>query len=144
MRASIRNAVRTIFVSWAVGLLGACGDSDGVGTQADQLGVGAECVSNEECVQSNVDGGLSSECLTQFKGGYCGIENCTASVDCPQGSACVLHDDGQTYCFRLCTGKPECNLHRSPENESNCTSEVDYVDGAKDVGKACVPPNSGI
>lgn len=124
--------------------LAACGDDSG-GTPADRLGVGAECATNADCLQSHRDGGLSEECLTQFKGGYCGIENCTGDGDCPEHSACVAHDDGKNYCFRLCADKPECNLYRSPDVESNCTSKVEYVGGDKDTtGKACVPPSSGI
>lgn len=123
--------------------LTACGDDSG-GTPADQLGVGAECTKNADCLQSHRDGGLSEECLTQFKGGYCGIENCTGNDDCPAGSACVAHDDGKNYCFRLCADKPECNRYRSPDVEANCSSNVEYVDGSKTTGKACVPPSSGI
>jgi hypothetical protein len=117
-----------------------CGDDDG-GSAADRIGVGAECESNEDCPQSERDGGISQECLTQFKGGYCGLENCADHEDCPQGSGCVTHDDGNNYCFRLCGDKPECNLHRSLENEANCSSSIDYADA--DLGKACVPPSGG-
>ena len=35
---------------------------------------------------------------------------------------------------------PECNANRDLENEANCSSNVDYVDG-KTGGKACVPPS---
>jgi len=136
----LRFTFATIFLLAAV-TLSACGDSDG-GNSADVLGVGAECTMDDECAQSNVDGGLSSSCLTQFKGGYCGIEDCTAQDDCPEGSACVMHDDGNNYCFRLCLNKDECNLNRSPDNESNCSSNIDFAGGA-DLGKACVPPSSG-
>lgn len=124
--------------------LGACGGDDD-GTNADQLGVGAECAKNDECLQSHRDGGLAQECLTQFKGGYCGIENCKSGDDCPEGSACVAHDDGKHYCFRLCADKPECNRYRAPDVEANCTSKVDYVGADKGAtGKACVPPSSGL
>ena len=125
-------------------LLAACGDSGG-GNHADALGVGAECVSNADCVQSDIDGGLSEECLPQFKGGYCGIEDCLTQEDCPPGAACVIHDDGHNYCFRLCADKAECNVHRSADNEANCSADVDYVDADKaTLGKACVPPSSGL
>ena len=124
------------------GALGACGDDDG--SSADRLGVGAQCSSDHDCLQSGVDGGLSEMCLAQFKGGYCGIEDCASNDDCPSGSACVAHDDGHNYCFRTCADKPECNLHRDPDSESNCSSKVSYVDSPKgDAPKACVPPSSG-
>ena len=122
--------------------LGACGDNDGGGNPSDRLLVGAECATDDDCLQSNVDGGFSEQCLTQFKGGYCGIEDCTALDDCPAGSACVAHTDGNNYCFRLCLDKPECNANRTPDDESNCSSNVTYVGASKDdVGKACVPPS---
>ena len=136
--------MKTLGVVLALCGLCACGD-DGGGNTADRLGVGAECTKDDDCMQSRIDGGLSETCLTQFKGGYCGIEDCAANDECPTGSACVIHEDGHNYCFRLCTDKPECNLNRSPDVESNCSSKIEYTDGTKDIlGKACVPPSSGI
>jgi hypothetical protein len=117
-----------------------CGDDDD-GTQADRLGVGAECESDDDCLQSERDGGISQECLTQFKGGYCGLEDCIDNDDCPEGSGCVAHDDGNNYCFRLCGDKPECNLNREPDNEANCSSSIEYA--SDPLGKACVPPSGG-
>src|SRR6266478_7407693 len=75
-----------------VALLGwGCGDS---GTEADRLGVGAQCTKAQDCASGQ-------QCLA-FKGGYCGLSGCTANKDCPAGSACVRHDDGMNYCFRIC------------------------------------------
>jgi hypothetical protein len=121
-------------------LLFGCGDDDG-GNAADRLGVGAQCARDADCLQSTVDGGISQTCLTQFKGGYCGVEDCTSAEDCPMGSACVAHDDGNNYCFRICADKPECNLHRDADNESNCSANVDYVEEPAGGAKACVPPS---
>jgi hypothetical protein len=84
---------------------------------------------------------VPQRCLTQFKGGYCGLQNCTSHAACPEGSACVVHEDGDRYCFRSCIDKAECNVNRTPDNESNCSSSVTYVDGDKSLGKACVPPS---
>lgn len=108
-----------------------CGDD---GNEADRRGVGATCTTAEDCFE------MDQSCLEQFKGGYCGVEGCNSSEDCPAGSACVAHTDGSNYCFRLCVDKPECNRHRDEANESNCSSSVDYVD-AETTGKACVPPS---
>ena len=124
------------------GLAIGCGSS--TETEADRVGVGAECTDAAEC--ESADPEVVLECLTQFKGGYCGLEGCTGDVDCPEGSACVTHDDGtgpRNYCFRLCQDKPECNLHRSVENESNCVGSITFVDPRND-SKACEPPSSGI
>ena len=82
-------------------------------------------------------------CLLDFNGGYCGIPGCDTAADCPDGSTCVFHTDGQTYCFRECIDKPECNLNRPPDLEANCSSSFDFNDPADDVGqKACIPPSS--
>lgn len=104
----------------------------GAGTEADELGVGAECGGESDCLEDQA-------CLQQFKGGYCGIEGCQLDDDCPEGSACVAHSDGANYCFRSCTDKSECNLNRSPDNESNCSANIDFTDMGS--GKACVPPS---
>ena len=106
----------------------ACG-----GSEADDLGVGAECAANDDC-----DADTDQVCLG-FKGGYCGIEGCLANADCPEDSACVAHDDGINYCFRICIDKAECNANRSVENESNCSANVDFVEPTN--AKACVPPS---
>lgn len=111
--------------------LAACGN----GTEADELGVGAQCTSTDEC---NPD--LAATCLTQFKGGYCGLTGCASDADCPEASACVRHGDGVNYCFRVCADKPECNANRDVDNEANCSGSADFVDGAMG-RKACIPPS---
>ena len=113
--------------------LTACGDD---GTEADRLGVGAQCGVNDDC---KLEGQV---CLTQFTGGYCGLADCTNDAECPEGSACVIHDDGRNYCFRLCLEKPDCNLNRSAEVEANCTGSITFVDEARE-DKACEPSSSG-
>ena len=123
-----------------MGLAVGCGSSDGE-TAADRVGVGAECTDAAEC--ESADQEVVLECLTQFTGGYCGLEGCTGDVDCPEGSACVTHDDGKNYCFRVCQDKPDCNLNRSVENESNCVGSITFVDPRND-RKACEPPSSGL
>jgi hypothetical protein len=115
--------------------LGACGDDDdGRGTEADYYGVGASCQNDDQCRDEG------QVCLP-FKDGYCGIEGCTADEDCPQGSACVIYDDGNNYCFLLCRDKPDCNLNRPLDGESNCVSSITYVEGDAGHGKACEPPS---
>ena len=114
-----------------------CGDD---ATEADRIGVGAECSDSAQC--PNVME-IELQCLTQFKGGYCGLEGCTADSDCPEASACVTHDDRKNYCFRLCGDKPDCNRNRSGENEANCVGSIDFVEPRND-RKACEPPSSGL
>ncbi len=129
--------MRTFTFILVLTLASACGD-DSDGNESDRLGVGAECASDDDCLREG-DGGINLSCL-EFKGGYCGLESCTSNADCPELSACVTHDDNKNYCFRTCLEKPECNANRSLENEANCSSSVDYVDG-KAGSKACVPPS---
>ncbi|MGE0549814.1 MAG: hypothetical protein AB7O24_27230 [Kofleriaceae bacterium] len=107
-------------------------------SESDRLGVGAACTASEDCLE---DDGQS--CLTQFKGGYCGVAACTGDADCPEDSACIAHTDGSNYCFRTCGDKIDCNANRDVENESNCSANVTFLDGANE-RKACVPPSSGI
>jgi hypothetical protein len=119
-------------------------DNDDDGTEADQFGVGAECSADSDCDEYEPEedtGGYELTCLTQFTGGYCGLDDCLGNEDCPDGSACVAHDDGMNYCFRRCSDKGECNLNRDPDNESNCSSNIEFVEPTN--GKACVPPSSG-
>jgi hypothetical protein len=111
-------------------LLPGCGDDDNE-SEAQRHGVGSACLVDADCTEAG------QTCLA-FKGGYCGVADCTTS--CPEGSACVTHDDGKNYCFLVCTDKPQCNLHRLPEVEANCSSSVTFVDSALTV-KACVPPS---
>lgn len=115
---------------WFVAVLAACGDD---GTEADRAGVGAECTEDEECAEGQ-------RCLA-FKGGYCGLEGCEENGDCPSGSLCVAHDDGENYCFRVCTDKAECNRNRSADVASNCASNIEFVPDDTQA-KACVPPSS--
>lgn len=117
----------------------------GGGNAADALGVAAECAVEEDCPEVTVnDEATQLKCLTQFKGGYCAIEDCTSNVDCPEGASCVAHEDGENYCFRQCTEKAECNANRSGDNQANCSGNFTYADEADDVGslKACIPPSN--
>lgn len=112
--------------------LTSCGDDE---VEADKVGVGAACATAADC---KVEGQI---CLSQFKGGYCGVANCTTAASCPDGSACVAHTDGSNYCFRACLDKAECNANRPEGSEANCSSSIEFVNGEKDI-KACVPPSN--
>lgn len=112
-----------------VSFVAGCGDE----TEADRRGVGAECTTNDDCTEAN------QVCLTNFKGGYCGVKDCTTNAGCPGGSGCVTHSDSVNYCFRLCDAKAECNANRTVANESNCSGSITWAD--VDLGKACVPPS---
>jgi hypothetical protein len=116
------------FALCAVLLVG-CSD----GTEADRLGVGAACGTSSQCQEGQ-------ECLTQFKGGYCGIVGCASDATCPSPSVCVAHTDGKNYCFRDCVDKTECNAKRPVELEANCSSSITLVSGQKGK-KVCVPPS---
>jgi hypothetical protein len=133
--------------SAGTGGMAGSGGSAGTGGMA---GVGAECTVDPSADPPStcpvVETDIQLECLTQFKGGYCGLEDCEGDVDCPDGSACVTYDDGtgpSNYCFRECQDKPECNLNRSPDNESNCVGSITFVD-PRNERKACEPPSAGL
>ncbi len=115
-----------------VPLLAACGGED-----ADEIGVGAECSGDADC--RALSDGLN--CLSAFRGGYCGLAGCAGDDDCPDRSVCVRHEDGYTYCFRTCRDKPECNANRAEDVEANCTSSAELLEATG--VKVCVPPSSG-
>ena len=119
-------------------------------TEADRVGVAWDCTVDDDCPEVEILGAGGSggpatvqlKCLTQFKGGYCAIEDCESALDCPQGATCVAHDDGTNYCFRECQDKSECNANRSPDDEANCSANFDYADSADSTSaKACIPPS---
>ena len=105
-------------------------------SEANRRGVGAACTMSSDCTEAG------QLCLTAFKGGYCGVAGWLHDTDCPQGSACVIDDNQSNYCFLICNTKSDCNLHRSADDESDCTSSLTFVDGTMN-RKVCRPPNSG-
>ncbi len=135
------NSFRRAFVVVALCMsslpLQACGGDDDSGglSEAQRHGVGAACASDDDCFV----GDAKLVCLP-FKGGYCGLQGCQSSDECPAGSGCVTHDDGRAYCFLLCTEKAGCNATRPVDIEANCSSKITFADATKD-HKACVPPS---
>jgi hypothetical protein len=123
---------RTLCVLFVVAV-GACSSEN----EANRRGVGAECAMASPCTEEG------QSCLTEFKGGYCGVSDCAHDSDCPGGSACVTDDNQTNYCFLVCVDKVDCNQHRSVDNESSCTSSLTFVDGTMG-RKVCRPPNSGV
>jgi hypothetical protein len=114
------------------------------GSDADRTGVAAECVATSDCETYELPDAEPAQltCLTTFKGGYCGIEGCGSSADCPDGAICVRHTNAVNYCFRVCADKSECNRNRSAENEANCSANFDWATTTDDDGsKACIPPS---
>lgn len=135
MKRLLRYGFPYVAVVFVIALLGfplACG---GDGTEADQQGVGAECSTADDCDQDEV----MQDCL-DFKGGYCGIEDCFDDNDCPDGALCVEHTDGIDYCFLVCKDKSDCNINRSSDNESNCSANIVFKENHPNT-KACVPPS---
>jgi hypothetical protein len=105
-------------------------------SEAIKRGVGSACMVNSDCTEKG------QVCLTEFKGGYCGVPGCVQDTECPGGSACVTADNGSNYCFLVCVDKVDCNPNRTVDNESNCTSSLSFVDGAMS-RKVCNPPSAG-
>ncbi len=127
--------------AWVVLAATGCGDDEGQ-NEADRIGVAADCISDEDCPngyrgQTAVD----LTCLLDFKGGYCGIVGCRRDADCPDASACIVHTDGNNYCFHTCDEKVECNVNRARDNEASCSSSVTFIEEGPKI-KACVPPSS--
>jgi hypothetical protein len=110
-----------------------CGSSQ---SEAIRRGVGSACAMNSDCTEKG------QVCLTEFKGGYCGVSGCLHDTDCPGGSACVT-ENGTNYCFLICVAKTDCNPNRTVDVESNCTSSISFVDPTAG-RKVCNPPSAGV
>ena len=130
----MKNCINWLLSAALVFLSGglACGG----GTEADEQLIGAECATAADCDDDNPDTD-ELDCILDFAGGYCGRKGCTASSECPEASLCASYESS-TYCFRSCVDKSECNHNRSLENESNCSSNIDPVEGGE--AKLCIPP----
>src|SRR4051812_45610322 len=84
---SFRGVTAGLALCAAMLPLPGCGGDDGTGlTEAQRHGVGAACTANADCFV----GDTKLVCLP-FKGGYCGLEGCQTSADCPPGSGCIAH-----------------------------------------------------
>jgi len=116
----------------AAGVFG-CGSGQ---SEAIRRGVGSACAMNSDCTEKG------QVCLTEFKGGYCGVSGCLHDTDCPAGSACVT-ENGTNYCFLICLEKPDCDPNRTVDVESNCTSSISFVDPTNG-RKVCNPPSGGV
>src|SRR5258705_119731 len=111
--------IRSLFISAVICCsVSACGN-DGSANEAVRRGIGAACATNDDCKEPG------QTCLTQFKGGMCGVADCTASSQCPAGSVCVSDPDlSKNFCLLVCATKADCNVHRAPDNEANCSSTL--------------------
>ncbi|MBP7380769.1 hypothetical protein KBA39_00045 [Myxococcota bacterium] len=134
---------KILFVTVAVLAFAVACDND---NDAMDRGVGEACVVTSDCRNDDlnyeddvVEPLELLECLTEFKGGYCGLKGCQDHADCPEGSKCVVGET-DNYCFLVCVDKPDCNKYRSVDNEANCSGSAELIDGAKEI-KVCVPPS---
>jgi hypothetical protein len=110
-----------------------CGDDE---NESDKIGIAGECKTDADCKTD----GLT--CLLDFKGGYCGVADCTKNADCPESSLCVT-ENSKNYCFRSCTDKVECNANRSTDNEANCSASFNLANQDDTTKlKACLPPSN--
>lgn len=134
-----RLSLSVLILMAAVFALSACGDDDTDGTIADLLYIGGICDNDAQCDDED-DATPELECLTEFTGGYCGMKDCESSDDCPPGSLCA-DLEGEFYCFLACTDKAECNTNRTAETASNCSANIDPVEGGGE--KLCIPPSAG-
>lgn len=89
------------------------------------------CSKDDECPDEQ-------QCLTEFKGGYCGSKGCTKPEECTDDTICVAHE-GTNYCFLKCVDKVDCNHNRPADQEANCVANIVAV--GSDGSKACVPPS---
>lgn len=122
----------------------ACSDDDPTPTEAEQLELGAHCMNDAQCDlrAEGVDSEFRPICLDGFEGGSCGLLRCGMHDECPEGSACIGHDDGFNYCFALCDETADCNRHRADDVAAVCMEGMRSI--GPDLGTVCVPPMSGL
>lgn len=134
---SLSLLATAILLTW---MLSSCSDD---APKVDQIGIGGQCTLKDDCNQE-LD---SLDCITTFKGGYCGRQACANNSECPTGSVCV-NEEGVSYCFRTCAEKPECNANRDLDNEANCSGSFSLMESTDTMPsnqpKVCIPPSSGI
>lgn len=144
MRNAATTSLEIVVLALGLSSLVASGCSDDEadgdsGNAAVRRGVGAACATDEDCK-------TDLSCLTDFKGGMCGIADCARSSECPEGSVCVADPDlSRNYCLLTCEEKTDCNVHRPADDEANCSSslnEIESAGGASNDPKVCRPPSA--
>jgi hypothetical protein len=98
-------------------------------------GVGASCAADADC-----DTGLV--CLTGFRGGYCGLRDCSTNEPCPAGSFCVEHSNGSNYCMVSCAAESDCSFCRRSDT-TECVDNADFVDALTPAGTRVCMPSAG-
>lgn len=93
-------------------------------------GVGADCGSADDCT-----GDL--ECTLDLLGGYCSKTGCELNADCPEGSLCVDHSDGSSYCMKSCEAETDCTFCRGADVFATCSDEVTFME-ADTTGSVCI------
>ncbi|HEX2879439.1 MAG TPA: hypothetical protein VHO25_07870 [Polyangiaceae bacterium] len=110
--------------------------SSGGGTENRKIcvpgdcGVGADCSSDTDC------NGL--ECISDFRGGYCGRRDCTSNDDCPGDTSCVVAADGHNYCLKNCGADSDCSFCRHDGVFASCSTDVDFIDAGMSTA-VCLP-----
>ena len=62
--------------------------------------IGDECSTNADCGQGRI-------CDLSSRAGYCTVTPCEGR-SCPEGSACVIFENEESYCMAKCEGRDDC------------------------------------
>lgn len=138
-----RLVVARFAIPLLAGLLASACNADDDRSEAERVGLGGGCQVDANCTQRAGDAaeGYDLTCFVDFDGGLCGIDQCDSGADCPEGSACVLHDNGQNHCFRLCSSDDECNVNRNADVPASCTTNAQFLQNEGVEGDSvCIPP----
>lgn len=92
-------------------------------------GIGASCARDEDCA-------TGYSCSPGYDGGYCGLDDCETSDDCPSDSACILTSAGTT-CAKRCSTQSDCSFCRYDDFVS-CSDDAEFVVAA-DATSVCLP-----
>ena len=109
-----------------------CGDG---GTEAQRRGVGAACDDTHECTETG------QACLTQFKGGYCGVAKLHDGRDLSAGLRVRHARRRDELLLPGLQREGGLNRSRAVDVEANCSSTAVLVEDPKD-RKVCSPPSS--
>lgn len=83
--------------------------------------IGDECSTNADCGQGRI-------CDLSSRAGYCTVTPCE-DRSCPEGSACVIFENEESYCMAKCDGRDDCRTgyicDDSLGNTSVCIQDAD-------------------
>jgi hypothetical protein len=111
--------------------------SSGGGSGNRKICVPGDCGIGADCGDAN-DCSSDLECLSAFRGGYCGLSGCLVNDDCPDDALCVVASNGENHCYKPCSTASDCSFCRRDGLLGACTADVSFAEDGT-TGSVCVP-----